>query len=116
MNEHRYITPDKANGLMEVEGSYVTRYFGEDGKLVEPFTGVKAGEDGELYYYVKDVIMTGNPGLVEVDGAIYDVKWSGKVAVNEYRYITPDKAHGLMEVEGSYITRYFGKDGKLVTE
>ena len=116
VNEHRYITPDKAHGLMEVEGSYVTRYFGEDGKLVEPFTGVKAGEDGELYYYVKDVIMTGNPGLVEVDGAIYDVKWSGKVAVNEYRYITPDKAHGLMEVEGSYITRYFGKDGKLVTE
>ena len=116
VNEYRYITPDKAHELIEVEGSYITRYFGEDGKLVEPFTGVKAGEDGELYYYVEDVVMTGNPGLVKVDGAIYDVKWSGKVAVNEYRYITPDKAHGLMVVEGSYVTRYFGEDGKLVTE
>ena len=112
-NGTKYINATNSNGFSV---SYGWHSFDADGKLTLPFTGVKAGADGELYYYVKDVIMTRKPGLVEVDGAIYDVKWSGKVAVNEHRYITPDKANGLIEVEGSYVTRYFGADGKLVTE
>ena len=114
VDENRYITPELANGLMEVSSGYVTRYFGSDGKLVEPFTGIKAGEDGILYYYVNDKMVTGKPGLIELDGAIYYVKPSGKIAVDENRYITPELANGLMEVSSGYVTRYFGSDGKLV--
>ena len=116
VNESKYITADLANGLIEVGSGYVTRYFGADGKLEVPFTGVKAGADGVLYYYVNDVVMTGNPGLIEFDGAIYYVKPSGKVAVNESKYISADLANGLIEVGSGYVTRYFGTDGKLVSE
>ena len=115
VDEYRYITPEKAHGLMDVGKNYKKCYFGADGKLVLPFTGVKAGDDGILYYYVNGEISIGNPGLVKVDGAIYDVKWSGKVAVDEYRYITPEKAHGLMDVGKNYKKCYFGADGKMVT-
>ena len=100
---------------MEVSSGYVTRYFGADGKLVEPFTGIKAGADGILYYYVNDKVVTGKPGLIELDGAIYYVKPSGKIAVDENRYITPELANGLMEVSSGYVTRYFGADGKMIT-
>ena len=113
VDENRNITPKLANGLIEVSSGYVTRYFGTDGKLVAPFTGIKAGEDGILYYYVNDRVATENPGLVEVDGAIYYVKPSGKIAVNETRYISAVLAHGLIEVESGYVARYFGTDGKL---
>ena len=106
VNEYRDVTADRANGLL-AEGKY---YFGEDGKLAVPFTGVKVGADGNLYYYENDVIVVGKPGLVDVDGAIYDVKWSGKVAVNEHRDVTADRANGLLSA-GKY---YFGADGKLV--
>lgn len=60
VNENRYITPELANGLMEVSSGYVTRYFGTDGKLEQPFTGIKAGEDGILYYYVNDKVCKRN--------------------------------------------------------
>ena len=113
VDENRYITPELANGLMEVSSGYVTRYFGLDGKLEQPFTGIKAGEDGILYYYVNDKVASGNPGLIELEGAIYYVKPSGKIAVDENRYITPELANGLMEVSSGYVTRYFGLDGKL---
>lgn len=106
VNEYRDVTAARANGLL-AEGKY---YFGEDGKLAVPFTGVKVGADGNLYYYENDVIVVGKPGLVDVDGAIYDVKWSGKVAVNEHRDVTADRANGLLSA-GKY---YFGADGKLV--
>ena len=113
VNETKYISPDLANGLIEIESGSVARYFGTDGKLEQPFTGIKAGEGGILYYYVNDKVASGNPGLIELDGAIYYVKPSGKIAVNETKYISADLANGLIEVESGYVARYFGTDGKL---
>ena len=113
VDENRNITPKLANGLIEVSSGYVTRYFGKDGKLEQPFPGIKAGADGILYYYVKDKVASGNPGLIELDGAIYYVKPSGKIAVDENKYISADLANGLIEVSSGYVTRHFGKDGKL---
>ena len=83
-----------------------------DGKLEQPFTGIRAGADGILYYYVEDIVMTGKPGLIECDGAIYYVKPSGKVAISEARYVNESYANGLVPA-GTYT---FGSDGKLVTE
>ena len=116
VDENRNITYELANGLIGVGSGYVTRYFGADGKLVAPFTGIKAGEDGILYYYVNDRVATENPGLVEVDGAIYYVKPSGKIAVDETRYISAALANGLIEVESGSVACHFGTDGKLVSE
>ena len=113
VNETKYISAGLANGLIEVESGYVARYFGADGKLEQPFTGIKAGEDGILYYYVNDKVASGNPGLIKLDGAIYYVKPSGKIAVNETKYISAGLANGLIEVESGYVARYFGADGKL---
>ena len=106
VNETRAITATNSNGIL-TPGSY---YFGEDGKL---FTGVKEDADGILYYYKNGQLglRQYNSELVEIDGAIYLVKWSGKVARNETRNITAIKAHGLLD-PGSY---YFGEDGKLFT-
>ena len=86
-------------------GSY---YFGEDGKL---FTGVKKEADGILYYYEKGALAKSiyNSELVENNGDIYLVKWSGKVAANETRDITSARTNGLVSA-GTY---YFGEDGKL---
>ena len=109
VNETRAIPLEACNGLVEV-GTYE---FGADGKLIpaDTFTGVRAGDDGVLYYYVN-----GSVGsriylneLVEIDGTIYLVKWSGKVAVNETRVINAENSNGLL-IDGSY---YFGADGKL---
>ena len=108
VNETLYIANSKANGL--VKSGYHS--FDSDGKLVPPFTGVKVGDDGILYYYVNGEISIGNPGLVKVDGAIYDVKWSGKVAVNETRVVPANRTNGLLDA-GTYE---FGADGKLVTK
>ena len=85
-----------------------TYYFGADGKL---FTGVMEGDDGILYYYQNGQLGNGkyNSELVKVDGDIYLVKWSGKVAANETRAVTAAKANGLVEA-GTYT---FGADGKL---
>ena len=104
VNETRKITADKTNGLLTA-GTY---YFGADGKL---FTGVMAGADGILYYYQNGQLGNRkyNSELVKIDGAIYLVKWSGKVAVNETRAVTAAKANGLVEA-GTYT---FGADGKL---
>ena len=106
VNETRAITATNSNGIL-APGSY---YFGEDGKL---FTGVKEDADGILYYYKNGQLglRQYNSELVEIDGAIYLVKWSGKVARNETRNITAIKAHGLLD-PGYY---YFGEDGKLFT-
>ena len=112
VNESKSFSAEWAHGLIEVSSGYVTRYFGMDGKLEQPFTGVKAGADGILYYYVNDVIMSNKPGLIELDGAIYYVKPSGKIAVSEARYVKEPYANGLVPA-GTYT---FGSDGKLVTE
>ena len=106
VNEFREITDKNSNGLL-APGTY---YFGEDGKL---FTGVKLEEDGNLYYYKNGRICksTYDKELIELNGSIYFVKWSGKVAVNETRKITTANSHDLLK-PGSY---YFGEDGKLYT-
>jgi len=105
-SEVREITSAKSNGLL-APGTY---YFGEDGKLFT--TGVIKGDDGILYYYEDGKLGNAiyNSELVEVNGAIYLVKWSGKVAANETRAITSAKANGLVKA-GTYV---FGEDGKLI--
>ena len=104
VDETRVITSANSNGLL-TSGSY---YFGEDGKL---FNGVKEGSDGILYYYKDGKIGSGiyNNELVEINGAIYFVKWSGKVAVDETRKITSTNSNGLLATGSCY----FGEDGKL---
>ena len=104
VNETREITATNSNGIL-APGSY---YFGEDGKL---FTGVKKEADGILYYYEKGALAKSiyNSELVENNGDIYLVKWSGKVAANETRDITSARTNGLVSA-GTY---YFGEDGKL---
>ena len=105
-DEVRDITAAKSNGLLE-PGTY---YFGEDGAL---FTGVKEGDDGILYYYQDGQLgeRIYNSELVEIDGKIYLVKWSGKVAADEVRQITAANSNGLL-APGTY---YFGEDGALFT-
>ena len=102
-NEERKITPVNSNGFLE-SGTY---YFGHDGKLL---TGVKE-DDGVLYYYKEGQVGDGiyHSELIKVNGDIYLVKWSGKVARNETREITSEKAHGLIK-PGTY---YFDETGKL---
>lgn len=104
VDEIRNITHANSNGILE-SGNY---YFGLDGKL---FTGVKKDADGILYYYYKGNIGTRiyNSKLVEINGDIYLVKWSGKVAVSEYREITSANSNGLV-ASGTY---YFDENGKL---
>ena len=110
VNETLYIANSKANGLMK-SGYYS---FGADGKLILPFTGVKDDGTGTLYYYENGIVRSGvyNSELVDIGGFIYFVKWSGKVASNEYRTVTAKISHGLLP-NGRY---YFGADGKLVSE
>lgn len=106
VNETRSISAQKCNDLLK-SGTYV---FGEDGKL---FTGVKAGNDGILYYYKDGKVGSSiyNNELTEINGDLYFVKWSGKVAANETRTISAQKCNGLLNA-GTY---YFGDDGKLFT-
>ena len=110
VNETLYIANSKANGLMK-SGYYS---FDSDGKLILPFTGVKDDGTGTLYYYENGIVRSGvyNSELVDIGGFIYFVKWSGKVASNEYRTVTAKISHGLLP-DGRY---YFGADGKLVSE
>ena len=110
VNETLYIANSKANGL--VKSGYYS--FDSDGKLILPFTGVKDDGTGTLYYYENGMVRSGvyNSELVEIGGFIYFVKWSGKVASNEYRTVTAKISHGLLP-DGRY---YFGADGKLVSE
>ncbi len=107
VNELREITYYNSNGLLK-DGSY---YFGADGKLSK-VTGVVWDEKTQLYYYCKDgKLGTGlyNSALAEINGSVYLVKWSGKVAANETREITEANSNGLLK-PGSYD---FGADGKL---
>ena len=110
VNETLYIANSKANGLMK-SGYYS---FGADGKLILPFTGVKADGTRTLYYYENGIVRSGvyNSELVDIGGFIYFVKWSGKVAANETRNVSASKTNGLVR-EGTYT---FGADGKLVSE
>ena len=106
-NAVQMINADNSNGLIAA-GTYE---FGADGKMVM-FTGVRADGAGTLYYYKDGKIGTGvyESELVKIDGAIYLVKWSGKVAANETRYVPESKTNGLIAA-GTYE---FGADGKMV--
>ncbi len=104
LDAHRTITEANANGL-KAPGQY---YFDETGKLVEAFTGIKA-VDGVDYYFVDGEICQ-DAGLVEVEGELYYVVWSGKIVKNAKRNVTEAKANGL-KAPGQY---YFDDTGKLV--
>ena len=108
-NASRWIGESQTNSLLPA-GTYS---FGADGKMEVPFTGVKASDEGVLCYYKDGKIVNGvyNSELVEIEGSIYLVKWSGKVAVNETRFIPASKTNGLLSA-GTYE---FGEDGKLFT-
>ena len=103
-DETRYVPGSVTNGLMPSD----VYYFGTDGKL---FTGIKEGADGVLYYYKDGKVASGhyNSELVEIDGSVYFVKWSGKVAVSETRFVSASKTNGLF-TPGTYT---FGADGKM---
>ena len=107
-NETKKVTSENSNGLV-APGTYE---FDADGKLVPPFTGVKADVNGDLYYFVNGEVASGvyNGKLVEVDGVIYWVKWSGKVAANETKKVTSENSNGLV-APGTYE---FDADGKIV--
>ncbi len=107
VNELREVTASNSHKLL-ANGSY---YFGKDGKLTSA-TGIVWDEITKLYYYCKNgKLGTGayNNQLAKINGDIYFVKWSGKVAVNELREITASNSGGFLK-PGSY---YFGADGKL---
>ena len=108
-NEVREVSEAQANGLVEA-GTYE---FDADGKMSKfTLTGVKADTSGTLYYYKDGKIGSRiyNSELVNIDGSIYLVKWSGKVAANETRIVSESKANGLLQA-GTYE---FGADGKLL--
>ena len=107
-NSSQVITAANSGGLLE-PGTYE---FGADGKMIPPFTGVKAADDGTLYYYKNGGICSGvyNSELVKIDEEIYLVKWSGKVAANETRVITKSQTNDLIE-PGTYE---FDAEGKIV--
>ena len=107
-NGSQEITDQNSKGLI-APGIYE---FGADGKLMMSNTGVKADATGTLYYFIDGKICSGvyNNELVEINGDIYFVKWSGKVAKNELRTIDATRAHGLKEA-GTYE---FGADGKIL--
>ena len=110
VNETLYIAGSKSNGL-KPSGTYE---FGADGKMIPPFTGVKDDGTGTLYYYKNGGICSGvyNSEMVKINGELYLVKWSGKVAANETRAILKSQTNGLIE-PGIYE---FGADGKLISE
>ncbi|MDO4419419.1 MAG: phosphodiester glycosidase family protein, partial [Ruminococcus sp.] len=64
-----------------------TYQFGEDGKMIiVAKDGFVTGEDGNLYYYVNDVLM--KTGLTKIDGNYYYISTTnGKVAVNVTRQV-----------------------------
>ena len=92
-------TPVTLNGY--AKGNY---YFGADGKMQTNVVvdGFYYGNDGRSIAYV---------GLVEVDGAYYYVKDSGKVVTNNAKfYVTT--TNGLMN-KGFYA---FGADGAMIID
>ena len=107
-NGFQTITSENSNGLIE-PGTYE---FGADCKLILGFTGIKADANGNLCYYVNGKVASGvyNGKLIEIDGAIYWVKWSGKVAANETKTVTSANSNGLIK-PGTYA---FDADGKLM--
>ncbi len=89
--------------------------FGEDGKFVGPwvdenaFTGIKADDEGNLHYYVNDLVQSGL-GMITIDGADYYVRGNGLLAVGKY-YIGVGYT-GCGHLTPGYYD--FGEDGKFV--
>ena len=86
-----------------------TYHFGDDGKMTTVFDGIDF--DGTNYYYRVGGVIQTDLGLIEVDGYYYYVCYSGKLKVNDSRYITAEKANNLVK-EGVYD---FGPDGKMTS-
>lgn len=103
-NASRWVGTAQTNGLLPAD----VYYFGEDGKL---FTGVREDADGFLYYYKDGKVAVGlyNSELAEINGSVYLIKWSGKVATDETRFVPGSLTNGLFTA-GTYT---FGADGKL---
>ena len=96
------VTKEKANGLVE-PGIY---YFGEDGKGIIP----KVKREIINGYYYENNVIKGNVGMIQIDGDLYFVCYSGKIKTGNIQTVTEEKANGLVE-PGIY---YFGEDGKIV--
>ena len=105
----KYWLDDSYKGCADIKAGYYD--FGTDGKFIGPwiFTEVKADENGDLHYYVNDVIQTGL-GLVEFDGSQYYVRGNGLLAVGKY-YIGAGYT-GCEHLTPGYYE--FGDDGKFV--
>ncbi|MBO5109225.1 MAG: hypothetical protein J6D21_00770, partial [Clostridia bacterium] len=104
----RVITEAYANGLVEPD-SYE---FDADGKMIVPeeeepdtFTGIR-----EDYYYEDGKIFVGGKGMVEFEGNLYYVLYSGKIAKGQIRVVTEAYANGLVTPD-SYE---FDADGKMI--
>ena len=96
-----------ANGLGVVSTLYT---FDANGYMVNPkYTNVNGIVDG--YYYVNGKIDYG-AGLINIDGDIYYVRSSGKVATGEYYITNTNGMPGFQK--GMKLT--FGADGKLLTK
>lgn len=96
----KYVTAEKANGLLSVG----IHDFGVDGKMILK-NGVVDG-----YYYLNNEIVKG-AGVVEFDGGYYYINSSGAVVTGN-KYVTADKANGLLNVG----IHDFGTDGKIVVK
>ncbi len=103
-DQTRTVTEEKTNGLLDA-GNY---YFIAEGKMEMPFTGLK-DVDGVTYYYVNGAIAK-DAGLVKIGEDYYYVVYSGKIAKDQTRSITAEKANGFIEA-GNY---FFNAEGKMV--
>lgn len=100
------------NGLL-ADGVY--EFDEETGKLILIRDGI-VFENGELYYYVDDVLQKG-AGMIEIDGDYYFVRSNGKLAVGLYNTYNNNGLLPNGEYFFDYITGKMGeaKDG-IVSE
>ena len=96
------------NGLL-ADGVY--EFDVETGKLLLTRDGI-VFEDGELYYYVDNVLQKG-AGMIEIDGDYYFVRSNGKLAVGLYNTYNNNGLKPNGEYFFDYITGKMGetKDG-----
>ena len=86
--------------VFDVDGRYVSDYYGEGAEVVACTNGL---------IYAVDGVPT-HAGLVEIDGDYYYAATGGKCAVSTSRYINKDWTNGLFPA-GNYE---FGADGKMI--
>ena len=84
-------------------------HFGADGKMTN--APVENGINADGYYFENGAVVK-DKGLVEVDGDIYFVTYSGKVKMNSTRTVVQEKTNALLPA-GEY---YFCEDGKMLKD